>query len=254
MAFWAATSGTWINLLTVLLGGGLGAALGRRLKPQLTRQWQQWLGVVTLLLAIEMVQPLWQLRLGPFPAVLAALLVVMLGGALGHGLALERRLDGWLRRLGQAHREGDGQLQESSRPQRHAAEVVSGAFVLFCIGPMTLLGCLRNGALGDPDLLLVKAGLDGLSAAVFAAAVGLVLLWVLLPLGVLQFALSGAGALAASGFSDPSGSPVVLFTAAVGGILVLALALDLLELPHPSVVNGLVALGLAPALGWAMQP
>jgi uncharacterized membrane protein YqgA involved in biofilm formation len=100
----------------------------------------------------------------------------------------------------------------------------------------------------------VKAGLDGFSAAVFAAAVGLVLLWVLVPLGLLQFGLSGLGALAAGGFSDPTGAPVVLFTAAVGGILVLALALDLLHLPHPSVVNGLPALVLAPGLGWAMQP
>lgn len=245
MAFWSATGGTWINLLAVLSGGLVGSRLGRRLPTDLRGQWQQWLGVITLLLAIEMVRPLWSLRLGPFPAVLAALLVLVLGSWLGHGLALERRLATWLASF---HRPRPGD------PDRGAAEVVSGAFVLFCIGPMTLLGCLRNGALGDPDLLLVKAGLDGLSAAVLAAGVGLVVLWVLLPLGLLQFGLSGVGALLAGGFGDPSQVPAVLFTAAVGGLLVLALAMDLLQLPHPSVVNGLAALVLAPGAGWLVSP
>ena len=245
MAFWAATGGTWINLLAVFSGGLLGSRLGSRLPADLRGQWQQWLGVITLLLAIEMVQPLWSLRLGPFPAVLAALLVLVLGSWLGHCLALERRLEAWLASFNRPR---------AADPSRGAAEVVSGAFVLFCIGPMTLLGCLRNGALGDPDLLLVKAGLDGLSAAVLAAGGGLVVLWVLLPLGVLQFGLSGVGALLATGVADPSQAPAVLFTAAVGGLLVLALALDLLLLPHPSVVNGLAALVLAPAAGWLMQP
>jgi len=131
--------------------------------------------------------------------------------------------------------------------------VLSGAFVLFCIGPMTLLGCLRNGALGDPDLLLVKATLDGISAAVLASAVGLALAWVLLPLALLQFSLSGLGALLAGGTGDPSGSPQLLFTAALGGLLVLGLALDLLELPHPSVTNSLPALVLAPLFGWGLR-
>ena len=116
------------------------------------------------------------------------------------------------------------------------------------------LGCLRNGALADPDLLLVKSGLDGVSAAVLAGSVGLALLWVLLPLALLQFSLSGVGAWLAGSTADPSSEPAVLFTASVGGLLVLALALDLLDLPHPSVVNGLMALVLAPALGLAMQP
>ena len=126
--------------------------------------------------------------------------------------------------------------------------------MLFCVGPITLLGCLRNGALGDPDLLLVKAGLDGVSAAVLASSVGLALLWVLFPLGVFQLGISGLGSLLAGGLVDPSHSPLVVFTASVGGLIVFGLALELLDLPHPSVVNALAALMLAPVFGWGLQP
>ncbi|MFQ6538033.1 MULTISPECIES: DUF554 family protein [Aphanothece] len=250
MVFWEATSGTWINVLAVLAGSLLGVGLGGHLSAAIRLQWQRWLGIITLLLALQMVQPLWDLRLGAFPAVLAALVVLVLGSWLGELVGLQRRLDRWLLRFAAP----GGGRSPADGGERSPADIVSGAFVLFCIGPITLLGCLRNGALGDPSLLLVKAGLDGLSAAVLASGVGLVLLWVLVPLAVLQLGLSGLGMVLAGGVMDPSGSPLLLFTSAVGGLLVLALALDLLDLPHPSVVNGLAALVLAPALGWGIQP
>jgi hypothetical protein len=253
MGFWSATSGTWINLLTVLVGTVAGSWLGQRLRPLLAAQWRRWLGVITLVLAIEMVQPLWRLQLGPFPAVLPALLALVCGITLGDRLQLEQRLQAALARLAPA---GAGATTaEPGGPglRPDLPGVLSGAFVLFCIGPMTLLGCLRNGALGDPDLLLVKATLDGISAAVLASAVGLALAWVLLPLALLQFSLSGLGALLAGGAGDPSGSPQLLFTAAVGGLLVLGLALDLLELPHPSVTDSLPALVLAPLFSWGLR-
>lgn len=250
MGFWAATSGTWINLATVLAGCLAGAWLGQRLQPALAEQWRQWLGVITLLLAIQMVQPLWSQRLGPFPAVLPALLAVVLGIAVGERLGLEQRLNRSLVRL----RPGASASPSPAVGARQdPAGVLSGAFVLFCVGPMTLLGCLRNGALGDPDLLLVKASLDGLSSAVLASSVGFALAWVLLPLGLLQFGLSGIGALLVRGVGDPSAAPQLLFTAAVGGLLVLGLALELLKLPHPSITNSLPALVLAPLLGWGVR-
>lgn len=241
MALWEATSGTWINLLAVAVGTAVGAALGSRISLDLAQQWRRWLGVVTLVLAVQMVQPLWQQRLGPFPAVLPALLVLVLGVSLGERLALERRLGAWLRR--------SGTPTPGSGPH-----ILAGAFVLFCLGPMTLVGCLRNGALGDPDLLLVKAGLDGVSSALLAAGVGLALAWVLVPMALLQFGLSGLGALLAGGLIDPMAAPAVAFTAALGGLLVLSLALELLELPHPSSVNALPALLLGPLVGWGVQP
>lgn len=242
MAFWAATSGTWVNLFTVLAGCLLGARLRDRLEAALAQQWRRWLGLITLLLAIRMVQPLWQQQLGSLPAVLPALVTLVLGASLGHGLQLDRRLRAWLARF-QPPGAGSGQ------PTADVADVLAGTFVLFCVGPMTLLGCLRNGALGEPDLLLVKACLDGLSAALLASGIGLALAWVLLPMAVVQLGLCGAGVLLAGGLPDPLASPALLFSSALGGVLVLALALDLLDLPHPSSVNALPALLLAPLVG-----
>lgn len=246
MALWEATSGTWINLLAVAFGTLCGAALGSRVSLQLAQQWRRWLGVVTLLLAVQMVQPLWQLRLGVFPAVMPALLALVLGVSVGEALGLERRLGAWLQAAGAP---ASGGPATGTGPG-----VLAGTFVLFCVGPMTLVGCLRNGALGDADLLLVKAALDGVSSALLAAGVGLTLAWVLLPMAVFQLSLSAAGVLMAAGLPDPMASPALVFSAALGGLLVLSLALELLELPHPSSVNALPALLLAPLLGWGIQP
>jgi uncharacterized membrane protein YqgA involved in biofilm formation len=256
MGFWWATSGTWINLAAVLLGTLVGSALGRRLNPALADQWRRWLGVITLLLGLAMARPLLEQRLGALPAVLPALVALVLGSSLGTGLNLEARLGRWLARHQQ---DPDQQARLQLAPAQQAssgldrAGILSGAFLLFCVGPMTLLGCLRNGALGEPDLLLVKACLDGVSSAVLASSVGLTLAWVLLPMALLQLPLSLAGAALALGSGDPTSAPVLIFSAAVGGLLVIALALELLDLPHPSVSNAMPALLLAPLLGWGVH-
>jgi uncharacterized membrane protein YqgA involved in biofilm formation len=259
MGFWWATSGTWINLAAVLLGTLVGWALGRRLNPALADQWRRWLGVITLLLGLAMARPLLELRLGALPAVLPALVALVLGSSLGTGLNLEARLGRWLARHQQLRNQQDPDQQAPPRQAREAsgglagAGILSGAFLLFCVGPMTLLGCLRNGALGEPDLLLVKACLDGVSSAVLASSVGLTLAWVLLPMALLQLPLSLAGSALALGSRDPTSAPVLIFSAAVGGLLVIALALELLDLPHPSVSNAMPALLLAPLLGWGVH-
>ena len=269
MGFWCATSGTWINLVAVLLGTLVGSALGRRLNPALADQWRRWLGVITLLLGLAMAKPLLEQRLGALPAVLPALVALVLGSSLGTGLNLEARLWRWLARHQQIpaqqasnQQDPDQQVRLQPQPPQLATEassglaragILSGAFLLFCVGPMTLLGCLRNGALGEPDLLLVKACLDGVSSAVLASSVGLTLAWVLLPMALLQLPLSLAGAALALGSGDPTSAPVLIFSAAVGGLLVIALALELLDLPHPSVSNAMPALLLAPLLGWGVH-
>jgi len=274
MGFWWATSGTWINLAAVLLGTLVGWGLGRRLNPALADQWRRWLGVITLLLGLAMAKPLLEQRLGALPAVLPALVALVLGSSLGTGLNLEARLGHWLARhqqipAQQASHQQDpdqqarlqlapaqlapAQLASKARSGLARAGILSGAFLLFCVGPMTLLGCLRNGALGEPDLLLVKACLDGVSSAVLASSVGLTLAWVLLPMALLQLPLSLAGAALALGSGDPTSAPVLIFSAAVGGLLVIALALELLDLPHPSVSNAMPALLLAPLLGWGVH-
>jgi uncharacterized membrane protein YqgA involved in biofilm formation len=259
MGFWWATSGTWINLAAVLLGTLVGSALGRRLNPALADQWRRWLGVITLLLGLAMAKPLLEQRLGALPAVLPALVALVLGSSLGTGLNLEARLGHWLARHQQASPQltppqlAPDQLASKANSGLDRAGILSGAFLLFCVGPMTLLGCLRNGALGEPDLLLVKACLDGVSSAVLASSVGLMLAWVLLPMALLQLPLSLAGSALALGSGDPTSAPVLIFSAAVGGLLVIALALELLDLPHPSVSNAMPALLLAPLLGWGVH-
>jgi len=158
MTLWTATWGSWLNAAAVVVGGVLGKRFGHHLNPKLQDHWRRWLGVVTVLLGLRLASQLLTLQLGPLPALLPSLLLLLAGSALGHtlrfGISLPRRLAGL--------REG----------------VLPGAFILFCAGPMTLLGYLRNGAVGEADILLVKASLDGVAAAVLAAGTNAAVAWV----------------------------------------------------------------------------
>ncbi|QEY32049.1 DUF554 family protein [Synechococcus sp. RSCCF101] len=229
MSFWSATWGTWFNAGAVVLGGWLGRRFGHRLPSELQDHWRRWLGVITVLLGLRLAAPLLELELGPLPALLPALLLLLAGSAIGRRLNRSLRLPARL-----------GGLREG---------VLPGAFVLFCAGPMTLLGCLRNGAFGDADLLLVKSSLDGVAAAVLAAGTDAALAWVAAPLLALQLPLSLAAARLSALISDPQSSPLVQFPSAVGGLMVLALALELLDCPAPSVSQAWPGLALAPVVG-----
>ncbi len=203
---------TGVNALTVLVGGGLGWCGRRHLPKALLQRWLQGLGVFLLSLGMGLALP-----------TRAPVLVVgslLMGAALGEGLGLENRLQSWL-----------------GRRCAGAAAGLSQGFLLFCVGAMTLLGSFEAGLGQFPVILLQKALIDGVAALLLGSTLGMGVAWAAVPL----FCYQGMLTLVAYGWGQEIPEAVVREVNALGGLLLLATGLDLLEIKKIPVVNFLPA-------------
>ncbi len=220
-------TGTLLNTGTVLLGSGAGLLLGQRLPERVRETVFGGLGLVTLAIGMQMA-----LKTGNMLILLGSLL---LGGIAGEGLDLQGRLDrlgGRLQaRLGVA---GSGRFTEG---------FVTSSLV-FCVGPMTVLGSIQDGLSGDFRLLAMKSTLDGFASLAFAAALGPGVMCSALTVLLFQGGLT----LAAGTMEGVLTEPMVLEMTAAGGVLVVGIGLILLEVTDPRVANHLPAILFAPAL------
>jgi uncharacterized protein len=122
--------------------------------------------------------------------------------------------------------------------------------ILFCVGPMTLLGCIKDGLEGDTELLKLKSTLDGFGAFFFAAALGVGVLVTALVVLVFQGALTLAAKPLRFLAEDQE---YVAEATAAGGIMMMATGLGLVEIRDLPVANYLPALALAPLLVWVAR-
>jgi uncharacterized membrane protein YqgA involved in biofilm formation len=118
------------------------------------------------------------------------------------------------------------------------------AFLLFCVGSMTILGAFEEGTQGDSSLLITKAVMDGFSSLALASALGVGVLFSVVPLLVFQGGLTLAAA-GLGGFIPPQ---VIAEMSSVGGLMLLGLGLSILEIKRIKVVNMLPALLVAALL------
>lgn len=242
LTLWAKTNGTLVNVLTVLLGSGLGVLIRGRLPGRMQRIIVQGVGLVTLFIGFSMAGSLGSAAGGAVDGVILGLLALVLGGVLGEALGLEEHLE----RLGDL-------LKARFRGGGGFTEGFVAASLLFCVGPMTLIGSINNGLVGDPTLLLIKSTLDGLSSIALAASFGPGVAASALVVLVYQGGLAlAAGGLAAA-LPDPASDPRVLLVTGVGGLMILGLGINLLELTRVRVASFLPALVLAPLFWWLAE-
>ncbi len=241
--FWVRTSGTWINAATVAVGTSAGLLLRGRLPERMQRISVQGVGLVTVFLAISMAQSLGKASVGRLDGVVLGLLTLVIGGVLGEWWRVEEGLEAigdWLK-----HRVGGG---------GSFTEGFLAASLLFCVGPMTLIGSLNNGLTGDATLLVIKATLDGLSSVALASAYGVGVGFSILVILLYQGGVSLAAGALAQLLPDPANDPRVLLVTGVGGLMMIGIAINLLGLGRVRVGSFLPALFLAPVLsivaGW----
>lgn len=232
--------GTVINVVTVLIGTGVGVLLGGRLSRQLRTTVLDTLGLFTVVLgvvnAMDTFGPELSGRLGR-AAVLVVLGALLVGAVIGETVDLESRLEragAWLQRRAEGS-SGD------------AARFIEGfvvASLVFCVGPLTVLGALQDGLRGDYELLSIKSLLDGFAALAFASALGIGVGFSVLTILVVQ----GGIALSASALSTSLTEAMIAAMNAVGGVLILGIGLRLLDLRQVRVANLLPAIVIAPAV------
>jgi uncharacterized membrane protein YqgA involved in biofilm formation len=243
--------GTVVNVATVLLGSSLGLLLGHRL-PRRTRETvTDALGLVTLLIgalsAIEVTSAALSSVVGPSAPVLIVLGSLLLGGIAGSLLDIEARLEGfgdWLRRRLTRNRPDGLVVPADTDPRARFIEGFVTASLVFCVGPLTILGSLSDGlGLGSQQLIL-KATLDGFAAIAFAASLGVGVLASAIAVAVIQGALTVVGALVGNALADAHLASIT----ATGGLLLTGVALRLLHVKMVPVGNLLPALVVAPLL------
>jgi uncharacterized protein len=225
-------TGTLVNVASVLAGTLIGVAAGSRLPAAWQDRVLAGLGLVTLVLGVDNALA-W--RDGPSYLVLVVLAAVVLGGLLGEAAGIESRLEALGERIGSS-RTGD----EGGR----VAEGFVAATLLFCTGPLTVLGSIEDGLTGDYSTLATKAILDGFAAVALAAALG----WGVGLAAASVLVIQGSIALGAGLLEGVLVGDRLAALTSTGGLLVIGIALKLLNVRDVRVGNFLPALVLAPLL------
>lgn len=229
-------TGTFLNIATVLLGGVIGLIFGARIPEKLKTTVISGMGLFTAAMGLQMF-----LETGNSLIVLGALL---LGTLLGEWWRIE---DG-LQRLGKSLEQKFSQADEDG-----SNKFVRGfltASLLFCVGPMTILGSIQDGLTGNYRLLAVKSVLDGFAAMAFASTLGVGVLFSTIVILVYQGGLS----LLAGQLNALITDSMMNELTATGGVILLGLAISsLLEIKKIRVGNMLPGLLLAPLIVWLLQ-
>ena len=249
-------TGTVLNVLTVLVGGALGTLLGNRLPQRVRETVMHGLGLATIAIGIQLT--LSQLAVAEtslkrltFIVVLASILV---GGLIGELLDLEARLEAlgrWLEvRTSGWGKQGGASASSNVDPVSTFSRGFVTASLVFCVGPMTIIGSLRDGASGDYTLLAIKSVLDGFAALAFASSLGIGVIFSTLTIIVYQ----GSLALGAQWLSTILTNVAIAEMSAAGGILMLGIGFALLEIKRVRVANLLPSIFVAPLLTAVVLP
>lgn len=171
---------------------------------------------------------------------------VVIGGLLGEWWQIESRLNG----LGDRLKESFSSLIGRTGKSKLFSKGFVTASLVFCVGPMTVLGAVQDGLIGDFKLLAIKSGLDGFAAMAFATTLGAGVLFSVLTLIFYQGGLTFLAYALSSGLTSEgvANSLAVSELSATGGILIIGIGLMLLEIKEVRVSNYLPAIAIAPII------
>ena len=224
-------TGTLINVAAILAGTLIGVLLGARLPEGLQRRVLAGLGLVTLVIGVDLALA-WR-----DTSPLYVLGGILLGGLAGEAVGIEARLE----RLGDT-------IQRRVETSRGSSSPVSAAFfnasLLFCVGPLAVVGAIQDGLTGDYEALATKSLLDGFASIALSAALG----WGVALAAATVLIYQGALSLGATLVEDILQGEALAALTSAGGVLIIGISLKLLEVTDVKVGNFLPALVFAPAL------
>lgn len=230
-------TGTFINVVAILLGGVLGVVLGSKLNDRLRQTVMAGMGLFVLAIGVQM-----------FLGTKNSLVVL---GSLVFGILLGEwwRIEDGIRWLGRwleqrLMPQGDAGVDHSARQERFVRGFFT-ASLLFCVGPIAILGSIQDGLTGNYQLLAVKSVLDGFASLAFASTLGIGVIFSALPILLYQGGIS----LAAAQLERLVSGPMMTEMTATGGVILIAIAVNsLLEIKQIRAGNFLPALLVAPLL------
>jgi len=230
-------TGTLLNVVTVLLGAALGVLLGSRFPERMRQTVMAGLGIMVLIVGVSMAIP------GNALIVLFSLLI---GGILGELIDVDGKLNAlgrWLE--ARFAREGD------------AGNFTKGfltASLVFCVGPMTILGSIQDGLVGDYRLLAVKSLLDLFAALAFASTLGIGVAFAAVTVLLVQGGIALVAILIGASLGMPESDTLwIIQMTATGGAVILGISFLLLEIKQVRVANFIPAILIAPLIQVALE-
>ncbi len=220
MSLLGTLQGTLVNAGAIIAGGMIGAILGRLVPKRFNEIAMQGIGLAVLLIGLQMAMQSQQ--------VLLLIFSLVLGGIFGELLRLEERL----LQVGKSIERlvGGGQSR------------IARAFVyttlIYCVGAMAITGSLESGLLGRHQILYAKSALDGISAVIFASTMGVGVAFSALPVLFYQGTIVLMARWASLFLSDT----IIVEVSAVGGLLIVGIGLNLLQIKTLKIGNMLPAL------------
>lgn len=225
--------GTFINMATVIVGSLIGVSLQQVFPDNIQTVIFQAIGLSSILIGIQM-----SLKV-PDGYLLILIFSMILGGIIGEVI----HLDSWLNSMGD-------QLKEIiAVDDSRFTEGLVTAFLLFCIGSMTIVGAIEEGLRGKRELLMIKSTLDGITAIAFASTYGIGVLFSIIPMLILQ----GGMTILAKQLERFFTNVIIAQLSAAGGLLIIAIGFRLLDIGQINIENLLPALLVVVLLSWAYE-
>ncbi len=223
--------GTIINVATVILGSTIGLILHTRFSKRFTEVAFQGIGIFTIFLGIVMALK--------SDAYLVIVLSLISGSLIGETLKIEV----WMNNLGEKLK-----ARLKSKNDKFSEGLVT-AFLLFCMGSMTILGAIEEGLGSKPNLLLTKSIMDGFSSIALSSALGIGVLFSVIPLLIYQGGLT----LLTEFFGNYFNDIYINNLSSVGGLLLIGMGIRILEIKKIRVLNMLPALVIILILTWIVN-
>jgi len=217
-----------VNTATVIVGSSLGLLFGPKLKEKYKSIVLYSLGLVTIVIGVSMA-----IKSKSIMLIVGSMILGALGG---QWLAIEERLE----KTGEYIKKRAG-----SSAEQFALGFVT-ASLLFCVGPMTVVGSVEDGLYGKGELIYIKSLMDGFASIALSAALGAGVLFSAIIVLVYQGALTFLARYLQGALSEP----VVNEMSAAGGVIVIGIGINVLGLARIKVGNMIPALPIAAVLAW----
>ncbi|MCL4268212.1 MAG: DUF554 domain-containing protein [Anaerolineales bacterium] len=231
-------TGTILNVVAVLVGGLIGLIFGSRIPERFKNTVIAGMGLFTGVMGLQMF-----LKSENQLIVLGAIIIGILLGEWW-------RIEDGLQSLGQMLEKRFSTESETGTGGSRFVRGFMVASLLFCVGPMTILGSIQDGLTGDYNLLAVKSTLDGFASIAFASTLGIGVLFSSLIILVYQGGISLLAGTLSAIITDPMMNEMT----ATGGVILVGLAIsNLLDMKKIRVGNFLPALAVAPLIVWILN-
>lgn len=220
--------GTIVNTVAVVAGGIVGLFLKKNMPERVTTIYFQAVGLFTLAIGISMA-----VKMDHILIIVSSLAI---GSLIGEWLNLEKGVEQLSEYLKNRFRIGNEKFSEG----------LIAAFLMFCVGSMTIIGTIQEGTGGSSDLLFTKSLMDFFSSILLASAFGAGVIVSALPLFLFQASLTLIAMFAGTFFT----AEIILGLTSVGGILLMGLGINILEIKKLRVMNMLPSLIVVALLLW----